>query len=330
MGWRWSENVSGIPASDWDALLLRAARPSPFLSRHFLVPWAETFAASLPVRIGMFLRGGALAGLVFLYRRPGEDGWELLGGEAVSDSLDAVVAVGEEPAFWEAFLSVAGPLLADGSIRLPNLVEGSPALELLPALSASHGIRFTREETDRSPGLALPATFDAYLAALDGKSRHELRRKVRRAGEAIAGIAFRVTEAAGELERDFSSFVRLHRLSHPEKREFMDDRMAEFFRRTAREFLAAGWLRLAFLSGSSGDIAAAYQIEHNGNLMLYNSGFDPAYRAASPGLILVARCIEDAIARGLRGYDFLRGTERYKYDLGGTDRIVYRATLGRP
>jgi CelD/BcsL family acetyltransferase involved in cellulose biosynthesis len=30
---------------------------------------------------------------------------------------------------------------------------------------------------------------------------------------------------------------------------------------------------------------------------------------------------------GAREYDFLRGTERYKYDLGGVDRVVYRVTV---
>ncbi|MGE5663197.1 MAG: GNAT family N-acetyltransferase [Deltaproteobacteria bacterium] len=47
-------------------------------------------------------------------------------------------------------------------------------------------------------------------------------------------------------------------------------------------------------------------------------------------MVLVARCIEDAIGEGMREYDFLRGRERYKYDLGGRDRIVFRATVRLP
>ena len=74
-------------------------------------------------------------------------------------------------------------------------------------------------------------------------------------------------------------------------------------------------------------MASAFQIEWNGALLLYNSGFDPGYREVSPGLVLLARCIEDAIRHGYREYDFLRGRERYKYDLGGEDRIVYRAII---
>jgi CelD/BcsL family acetyltransferase involved in cellulose biosynthesis len=112
----------------------------------------------------------------------------------------------------------------------------------------------------------------------------------------------------------------------------MDDRMAEFFREVAEGFLAEGRLRLAFLRGAAGDIASAFQIVRDGALLLYNSGYDPAAGEGrmSPGVVLLARCVEDAIRKGYCEYDFLRGRERYKYDLGGRDRIVYNATLSLP
>ncbi len=44
-------------------------------------------------------------------------------------------------------------------------------------------------------------------------------------------------------------------------------------------------------------------------------------------MVLLARCIEDGILHGFREYDFLRGRERYKYDLGGRDRVVYRGII---
>ena len=110
----------------------------------------------------------------------------------------------------------------------------------------------------------------------------------------------------------------------------MDGGMERFFREIGGQFSEAGLLRLAFLSDGNTDIAAAFQLEWNGSLLLYNSGYAPQYRKISPGLILLARCIEEAIGRGIREYDFLRGGERYKYDLGGVDRAVYRATVGLP
>jgi CelD/BcsL family acetyltransferase involved in cellulose biosynthesis len=249
----------------------------------------------------------------------------------VADSLDAVVAAGMEGAFWADLLRSPGELLAEGPLHLPNLVEGSPSLSLLPRICGERGVFLNVEEADRSPFIPLPESFDEYLGRLGGKERHELRRKLRRAGEAEPRLSFRVTGTAEELSRDFPSFVELHRKSHPEKRRFMDDRMAEFFREVAEGFLSAGRLRLAVLRGAGGDLASAFQIEHDGALLLYNSGFDPgAGGGMSPGVVLMARCIEDAIRRGLKEYDFLRGRERYKYDLGARDRIVYRATLSLP
>jgi CelD/BcsL family acetyltransferase involved in cellulose biosynthesis len=323
--------LEDVSLEEWDDVLARSFRRSPFLSRRFLVPWAKTFAAGRPLRIARWERKGRAEGFLFLYRRAAPDGWELLGGEKVSDSLDAVVAAGLEEAFWTELLASPRALLEEGPIHLPNLVEGSPSLSLLPGICGERGVSFLAEEVDRAPYIPLPGSFNDYLGSLGKKERHELRRKLRRAAVAEPHLSFRVTGTAEELSRDFSSFLELHRRSQPEKRRFMDDRMAGFFREVAEGFLSDGRLRLAFLRGAGGDIASAFQIEHDGALLLYNSGFDAeAAGGMSPGMVLVARCVEDAIRRGLTEYDFLRGSERYKYDLGGRDRLVFRATLRLP
>lgn len=330
MTFTWTERLEDVSRAEWDSVLFSTERPSPFLSRQFLVPWARAFAAGRPLRIGRWESGGRARGLVFLCRRADSGGWELMGGEEVADSLEAAVVKGAEGEFWDAFLRSSRELLAEGPLSLPNLVAGAPSLAVLPRLCDALGYALTVEETDRSPFVPLPASYESYLEALRKKDRHELRRKVRRAGEALPGLSFRVVGTREELSRDFPSFVGLHRRSHPGKRDFMDDRMAGFFREAAEAFLDAGWLRLAFLSSGPEDVAAAFQLAWRGALMLYNSGYDPDRRDASPGLVLAARCIEDAIGLGMREYDFLRGTERYKYDLGGRDRIVSRATVRLP
>jgi len=107
----------------------------------------------------------------------------------------------------------------------------------------------------------------------------------------------------------------------------MDEAMATFFREVAEGFLASGRLRLAFLSTQGVDVASVFQFRTDGALLLYNSGYDPAHREASPGLVLIARSIGQAVDEGCAEYDFLRGTERYKNDLGGVDRLVYRLTV---
>ena len=45
--------------------------------------------------------------------------------------------------------------------------------------------------------------------------------------------------------------------------------------------------------------------------------------ALSPGVILLAHVVRDAITRGRRTFDFLRGEERYKYEFEPVPEPVY-------
>ena len=318
-----------VPLSEWEALHAAQARPSPFLSPRFLLPWWRAFGRGCEVRVARLAPRESPAEALLFLCRCGTGGWTFLGGDQVADYLDALVAEGREERFWREFLTRGLPALGGGPLRLPGLVDGTPALSVLPRLCGEAGIPCSVSEMDRAPYIGLPGSFEAYLEGLGKKARHELRRKMRRAAEMLPGLSLRVTRSAEELPRDIESFIGLHRRSHPDKARFMDDRMASFFREVAERFLAAGDLRLAFLSSGGRDVASVFQFRAGRSLLLYNSGYDPAHRAANPGLVLIARCIEEAVAGGVPEYDFLRGTERYKYDLGGVDRAVYVLTVSR-
>ena len=322
-----AHHLTDVPVAGWEELHGRGPRTSPFLSPRFLLPWHRALGRGCDVRVARWAPGGGPdEGLLFLCRC-GEGGWTFLGGEQVADYLDALVVPGSAEAFWREFLERGLPALGGGPLRLPGLVEGTPALSLLPSICRETGLSCSVEEMDRAPFVSLPRTFEEYLGRLGTKERHELRRKMRRAGELLPGLAFRVTRTPDELANDLPSFLKLLRMSHPAKEAFMDDGMATFFREVAEGFLAAGRLRLAFLSTRGADVASVFQFRAGGALHLYNSGYDPAHRAANPGLVLIARAIGQAVDEGCAEYDFLRGTERYKYDLGGVDRVVYRLTV---
>lgn len=322
-----ARHLADVPLAGWEELHGRGARTSPFLSPRFLLPWHRALGRGCDVRVVRWgPDGGPDEGLLFLCGC-GEGGWIFLGGEQVADYLDAVVAPERAEAFWREFLERGLPALGGGPLKLPGLVEGTPALSLVPSICRETGLSCSVEEMDKSPFVSLPASFEEYLERLGSKERHELRRKMRRAGELLPGLAFRVSRTPEDLATDLPSFLELLRKSHPAKEAFMDASMATFFREVAEGFLASGRLRLAFLSSQGADVASVFQFRTDGALLLYNSGYDPKLRAANPGLVLIARSIGRAIDEGCSEYDFLRGTERYKYDLGGVDRVVYRLTV---
>ena len=75
-------------------------------------------------------------------------------------------------------------------------------------------------------------------------------------------------------------------------------------------------------------IASFVTLEWDDTVGLYNSGFHPDRAALSPGVVLLAHVIRDAIERGRRRFDFLRGEERYKYEFGPIPEAVHAVVIG--
>jgi CelD/BcsL family acetyltransferase involved in cellulose biosynthesis len=245
----------------------------------------------------------------------------------VADYLDAIAVDGHEDAVWKALV---GALAASSArqVDLRPVPAASPTLTLLPPLARAAGFECRIEREERCPVIELPASWEAYLAGLSGKDRHELRRKLRRAESAEPRIEVARTPAA--IAATMDSFLGLHRKSKVGKARFMDARMEGFFREMSAAMARAGWAALWLLWLEGRPAAALFSLEYGRTVGLYNSGFDPEARAYSPGVTLIARTIEDAIGRAYRYYDFLRGDEPYKYGFGAVSTDVMRIVLNRP
>jgi CelD/BcsL family acetyltransferase involved in cellulose biosynthesis len=176
--------------------------------------------------------------------------------------------------------------------------------------------------------LDLPASYDEYLGSLSPRRRHEIRRKERRLREALPDA--RLADATPEtLAEDLDRFVELHRSSRGPKGKFMGSGMELFFRRLGDALLADGVFRLAFLEAGGTRIASAVAFRDRDRLLLYNSAYDRSQAPLSPGIVLVAGVIRDAIDDGLRTVDMLKGNLRYKYQFGASPRRVCRLLLRR-
>jgi CelD/BcsL family acetyltransferase involved in cellulose biosynthesis len=126
-----------------------------------------------------------------------------------------------------------------------------------------------------------------------------------------------VPPSPAEVPAALEHLLRLHRLrwaAEGGSAGIPPGPVEDFHREVAPRLAARGWLRLYVLHVEGAAIAAVYGIEAGRRFSYYQSGYDPAWAARSPGLVLVGRTVEDAYARGLADYDFLRGTEAYKLD----------------
>ncbi len=312
-------------AGEWNALLKRSASNTLFLTNEWQRTWWRELGDG-KLRVLAMREDGALVGIAPLFFESNALGAvevALVGCKEVSDYLDFIFARGCELACFRIVVDFLKSSDAPTwhTIGLCNIIETSPTLSAFVEMLNAEGWHAHVAFEDVCPVVALPDTFDAYLAMLDGKERRELQRKLRRASEDVA-VTF--TTDAGALARDVDDFIALMKASVPDKAAFMTPRMARFFHAIARAMFEAGWLQLAFLEVERVRAAAYMNFVYEDAVLVYNSGLDPEkYAYLSPGQVLIARLIEKAIQDGRRTFDFLQGNEEYKYKLGGKDVKLY-------
>lgn len=322
-----SSRAFDLPA--WRDLLLEDPNRHIFATPEWNRLWWEQFGADQSSVFLTFHDPGPI-GLAALTIDQTDQGRRLrfMGGDDLTDYQGPVVS-GEQ-----ARRSVADAFL----IYLRDELDGWDYLEAkclpvpfgfsewLVEAADRLDMSFKVELHELTAVLALPGSWEDYLNGLGKKDRHELQRKTRRFDREAPGAALRTSDTE-HLEADLEAFVALHRTSEGDKGDFMLTSRVDFFAKVARVMHSLGRLSLDMLELDGRPIAATFSFKYDGVFYLYNSAYDLSLRPISPGLILVARLIERSIAEGLRRFDFLRGRERYKYDLGAEALPLHSVTI---
>lgn len=323
-----TSGAAGPGCTERDPLTLARAWAASAAARHrpsiFLTPeWLAVARAHDPHQSVTLAVGTDLPGIIAICRET--DGTTRFGGGDLSDEQDVVAPAGAERPVAEAF---ADWLIANAArIELEFVPADVPTLGIVAERLAAADYRVERSRQTTSPRLALPDTFEGYLAGLGKKERHELRRKMRRL-EAAGDARFRFATDA-ELPAVLERFFGLHRLSRGEKARFMTAENEGFFRDVADALAPLDRLRIAVVSLDGADAAVLFAFAYGDTLALYNAAYDPNLASASIGIVSHAWAIRAAIESGFKCYDLLRGDEPYKYDLGATDAWLEKLSAQR-
>ena len=105
----------------------------------------------------------------------------------------------------------------------------------------------------------------------------------------------------------------------PETRSFLRD--------VAPRLAQAGWLRVEEIWIEGKCRASLFGIDVGERYSFYLSGYDPAWSKYSLGFALIGLSISGAVERGKRHYDFLRGSEPYKFEWANETRATLAAQL---
>lgn len=332
-------------AQEWNDLLsCCSASHVPFLRNEYLVAWWQTLGGGewsqgklcvVTARHEEVEEDGkgqliGVAPLFFTENRAGEPALLLLGSIEISDYLDLIVRRHEIPSFIEELFR-----FLDQEVDIPwkvldlyNIPDRSPSLPALKNAAERRGWAYQQERLQPCPYINLPGDWETYLAGIDKKQRHEIRRKLRRAEEQAQTVRWYFVQNDEHLVAETEAFLDLM-AQDDEKRRFLTEPMRQQMRATVQWMAQEGWLQLAFLELGDRKIAAYLNFDYAGHIWVYNSGLDFNYRDLSPGWVLLAHLLKWANENQRAAFDFMRGDEEYKYRFGAINRYVTRAIITR-
>jgi len=323
---------------EWNELLDRSASHVPFLRYEYLSSWWHTCGGGEWLDAELLLitarKDGVLIGAAPLFYTPNHEekpALLLVGSIEISDFLDFLA----DPEDLELFLSELLIFLAGDqfpkweTIDLYNILDSSPTLKILANTAEKQGWTSSIEIYKQSPIIYLPGDWEKYLAHIDKKQRHEIRRKIRRLEEnENLSSRWYYVEDADTLAAEMESFFNLME-KDPQKRIFLTDLMRQTMGQTISCAFERDCLKLFFLEINGIKAASMLCFDYEKRLWAYNSGFDDTMNEYSPGWVLLGYVLRWANENHYEAFDFMRGNETYKYRFGATDRHVMRQTIRR-
>ena len=317
----------GLPQlwEEWEGLIANYSQATVFQTPLWHDVWWQEFGGAAELRLITVRDDGVLVGIApFMYQN---GALMFVGDTDLWDYHAPIIVDGREDCFYSALF---GYLEQQEWTRmdLRSLPQTSPVADRFMDMAKSRGYKVELIPEDVSPGLALPSSWEDYLALLSKKDRHELRRKLRRL-ERQDSYSWYSVNGAASLEGTLTDFFNLMRDSRQDKAMFLTSQRERFFKQMVDKLARSNVVKLFFMEISGERVASALCFDFGNVRYLYNSGFNPDYSSLSVGLLLKAMCIRQAIEEGMTYFDFLRGDEPYKYDLGAKDVPLFALVVQR-
>lgn len=227
--------------------------------------------------------------------------------------------------------------LSFSAINLKHLLLPDDRLQLF--LAAFNNNTFTikkrppvtdpdRIDNERCPYIQLPADFDTYLKdSVSTNTRQKLRRLLR---QLDSSDTLRITIATVDTyDRDIEALISMWKITWGDRKGADLDRLAAKYRSILRKAAAAGHLYMPVLWNGTQPVGVLGNLidTEKKSILYFIAGRDESFTNPSPGLLMHAHSIRWAIEQGFHTYDFLRGSEPFKYSFGCVDKRIHNYTI---
>jgi CelD/BcsL family acetyltransferase involved in cellulose biosynthesis len=314
---------------EWDILLEASGANTPFLTWEWMWTWWEVYGSSYQLcLLEVVDETGTRVGLApfkiasrhykgFPYRQVEFIGY---GGPENScpDYLDIIIAPGFQEqvvkAVWAYFIDHKD---AFDIFRFTDIPSASPTVSFLKNQAKESGYLSEREEGTRCPYVPIRGRWEDYFKSLTRKNRYNLRQREQNLQKTY-GLTFDIIKTRPELDKAMEALFVLHRGvwntrgetgsfdHHPFNRQF--------HLRLMERMSPSGGVVIYTLKVHGALAAVLYAYPYHNRVFYYQIGRDTKWFKYSIGRVLIGSILQSLFKKGAYEFDFLRGTETYKYD----------------
>lgn len=307
--------------SQWQTLFRQLNCTAFFMHPAYQEAWWQNEGKGELHLLTLENEAGELAGILPLYKDA--DGLvRIVGAVDLSDYLDVLVLPEYQSRFYVEILSYFS---SQGwkSIKLESIHHASPTLTEFSQQAKKTGWVVSQTEQDVCPVVTLPTSWEEYLQQLEPKTSKNFTRLLNEIGEEDE-ITYRLVTDPEKMAEATATFIQLHKKSSEEKKQFWTSGREKLFVTTAVELAKENLVKLYFLDVNGDPAATLFIFDYQDQFLLYNSGFDAyQYGYLGVGNAIILHTLKEAIALGKKRYDFMRGSEPYKFLFGAKSEPLF-------
>lgn len=314
----------------WDRLLDSSSTHSPFLAWDYVRLWWQFCGSGYLMRIGVVRDEGAeVVGIApFVIGADRGDSRQHLRhlgfmnglGEVQGERMDVLVPAGREAEITPLLASVISRTSSSWDVvRLNKVPEDSPNFSFLLAELQRAGTSAGVLNQSACRCFDLPATWEEYEKHRTGNFRRNIRRHWNNLFQRYpAEVAFHMDPA-----ESVQHFFRLHAMHWPDGvSSFLRPPASKLHEALVKKWMPTGRVLMPFILVDGKPVGSVYSFCHQGEMLIYQLGWDKQYASTSMGNMGVRAGVMEAIQRGLKMADFLPGEYRYKRDWSSYARYV--------
>lgn len=318
-----SLDLAGQLFTEWQNLWDAVPDALTFQRPEWILSWMQSFYPREPFLLTVLYKEQlvGIAPCLFYERRVhGNSAERVLGlmGGCVSDYLDILL----DPHHTQNVMFFLWKRIYDEKlhcdvIEFTDLPASSCLLQNPGEPSITKKLIAENRQHDRCSFLSIPSGAQELKEVLPPHKWENIRNarnRLRKAGGGEIEIANENT-----LDAALEDLFRLHRARWAQESlpgVLNEHKVREFHRKIAPALLRKNVLRLYSLRLNGICIASAYIFFEREQALCYLHGYDPEFSRLSPGTLILAAVIEDAIRQGKQCVNFLRGKEEYKKSWG--------------